>query len=341
MKDSRLDSSNARPGLNSAPALRDCAAPHVPRAVPRTCDDAAPTSRDSRASPTPRVCDSASPRAVASAAPRGTSSRSAAPAFRASFEAAHAFTARWEGGLVDHPDDPGGVTNFGVSLRFLQAQGLAGHVCPLVPDSSPAPASGPALTPDSSPAPASGPALQSLASPTPGPELSASPAPAALPPHAPDCAACEAALSVACVPYPDVDADGDIDAEDIRRLSSELAARILRRAFWDSFPLDAVPPACAFALYDCAVNLGVGRARRLMQEALGVESDGRWGPVTWAAIRACESPERDLAAARKLCLLRREYYEALVRRSPKMIVFLDGWLARVQALLEVLRPGSA
>lgn len=29
-----------------------------------------------------------------------------------------------EGGLVDHPDDPGGITNFGVSLRFLRASGI-------------------------------------------------------------------------------------------------------------------------------------------------------------------------------------------------------------------------
>jgi lysozyme family protein len=27
---------------------------------------------------------------------------------------------RWEGGYVDHPDDPGGATNFGISLRFYQ-----------------------------------------------------------------------------------------------------------------------------------------------------------------------------------------------------------------------------
>lgn len=252
------------------------------------------------------------------------------------FEAAHAFTARWEGGLVDHPNDPGGVTNHGVSLRFLQAHGLAGRLCPLEGGGD----AGISDNPDTpgaripgSPAPGF-PASDVLGSPAPEPRRAPPRAPA------PNCAACEAALSVACVPYPDVDADGDLDAEDIRRLSPELAARIMRRAFWDVFPLDAVPPACAFALYDCAVNLGEGRARRLMQKALGVEPDGRWGPVTWAAIRACEAPERDLATARELCRLRREYYEALARSSQKMRVFLKGWLARVQALLEVLQPGS-
>lgn len=35
------------------------------------------------------------------------------------FEMAHRFTAQWEGGLTDHPADPGGITNHGVSLRWL------------------------------------------------------------------------------------------------------------------------------------------------------------------------------------------------------------------------------
>lgn len=36
------------------------------------------------------------------------------------FDLAHVFTSKWEGGLVDHPSDPGGITNHGVSLRFLK-----------------------------------------------------------------------------------------------------------------------------------------------------------------------------------------------------------------------------
>lgn len=37
------------------------------------------------------------------------------------FEAAHRHVAKWEGGLTDHPSDPGGITNYGISLRFLQS----------------------------------------------------------------------------------------------------------------------------------------------------------------------------------------------------------------------------
>lgn len=36
------------------------------------------------------------------------------------FEAAHAHVAKWEGGYFDHPNDPGGVTMYGVSLMFLK-----------------------------------------------------------------------------------------------------------------------------------------------------------------------------------------------------------------------------
>ncbi|MGE4442723.1 MAG: glycoside hydrolase family 108 protein [Desulfomicrobium sp.] len=39
------------------------------------------------------------------------------------FTEAHAFTKSWEGGLVDHPADPGGITNYGISLRFLRDLG--------------------------------------------------------------------------------------------------------------------------------------------------------------------------------------------------------------------------
>jgi lysozyme family protein len=31
---------------------------------------------------------------------------------------------RWEGGLSDHPSDPGGLTKWGISLRFLRAIGF-------------------------------------------------------------------------------------------------------------------------------------------------------------------------------------------------------------------------
>lgn len=37
-----------------------------------------------------------------------------------SFQDAHEFTAKWEGGLSDHPADRGGLTAYGASISFVQ-----------------------------------------------------------------------------------------------------------------------------------------------------------------------------------------------------------------------------
>ena len=37
------------------------------------------------------------------------------------FEKAHEFTAKWEGGYVNHPSDPGGETNLGVTRKVWEA----------------------------------------------------------------------------------------------------------------------------------------------------------------------------------------------------------------------------
>jgi len=44
----------------------------------------------------------------------------------ATFEEAIPHILKHEGGFVNHPADPGGATNWGISLRFLKTQGLLG-----------------------------------------------------------------------------------------------------------------------------------------------------------------------------------------------------------------------
>ena len=169
------------------------------------------------------------------------------------FEKAHDFVACWEGGYVDNPADPGGATNYGISLRFLRAQGL---------DTG------------------------------------------------------------------DIDGDGDIDAADIRALTPEKAKALMRRNFWDVFPLDNVKPLCAMVIYDTAVNMGVPYAKKMAQQALGVAVDGRWGPLTWGALKLCN--DRKTAAA--MCHIRRARYHELVKGNAALGAFLKGWLRRVDAL---------
>ena len=42
------------------------------------------------------------------------------------FRTALAFTLKFEGGLVDNPDDPGGLTNFGISQRSYPGEDIRG-----------------------------------------------------------------------------------------------------------------------------------------------------------------------------------------------------------------------
>lgn len=170
-----------------------------------------------------------------------------------SFARAQAFVARMEGGFVNHPSDPGGATNHGISLRFLQSQGLA---------------------------------------------------------------------------VGDIDNDGDIDVDDIRALTPETAADILKRNFWDPLKLDNLPDDLALVLYDTAVNMGPGTAKRLAQKALCVEVDGKWGPKTWAAFMRSDSRRTALAVIR----LRHGSYTALVSNNRKLEAFYGGWMRRLYAL---------
>lgn len=45
--------------------------------------------------------------------------------YPANFERAQDFVFRWEGGYCNHPNDPGGATKYGVSLRWLKSLPLA------------------------------------------------------------------------------------------------------------------------------------------------------------------------------------------------------------------------
>lgn len=99
----------------------------------------------------------------------------------------------------------------------------------------------------------------------------------------------------------------------------------------------AIPSRLQAKLFDTAVNTGVGRATRLLQETLngieppaGLKVDGLIGPRTRAAL--CGRSEEAVLQA----YARRQaaFYQGLAGRNPGQAKFLQGWLRRAAWLPE-------
>ncbi|HEY7901322.1 MAG TPA: hypothetical protein VIC25_09070, partial [Caulobacteraceae bacterium] len=81
-----------------------------------------------------------------------------------------------------------------------------------------------------------------------------------------------------------------------------------------------LPSGVDLMVFDAAVNSGVAAGIRLLQTAVGVPSDGLFGPVTKAAAQA-KAPADTINAFHDA---HAAFYESL----PTFGVFGRGWLAR-------------
>lgn len=75
-----------------------------------------------------------------------------------------------------------------------------------------------------------------------------------------------------------------VSKAEVRALTWEEAASIYRANYWHPMRCDELPAGLDLAVYDCAVNQGLGRATRFLQQAAGARVDGVMGPVTVAAV---------------------------------------------------------
>jgi lysozyme family protein len=70
---------------------------------------------------------------------------------------------------------------------------------------------------------------------------------------------------------------------DMRALPRDKAKEIYRTKYWAPVRADDLPSALRFDVFDSAVNSGPAQAIEWLQEAVGVEPDGKIGPMTLAA----------------------------------------------------------
>jgi len=111
---------------------------------------------------------------------------------------------------------------------------------------------------------------------------------------------------------------------DMRALTPEMVGHLYKTRYWNAVRGDDLPSGVDLCVFDAAVNAGVGRASKFLQQAVGVNVDGQIGPMTLAAITA--KPADEVVA--KFCDLREAHYKSL----PTFATFGKGWMRRLASV---------
>ena len=113
----------------------------------------------------------------------------------------------------------------------------------------------------------------------------------------------------------------EVTEQDMRDLTVETVKPFYRQNYWDRVRGDDLPPGVDYAVFDFAVNSGVARASRMLQECVGATKDGSIGPKTVEAVKTHDAAK----LAQELCDKRLEFLQGL----PHFQTFARGWTRRV------------
>ncbi len=118
-------------------------------------------------------------------------------------------------------------------------------------------------------------------------------------------------------------------ARKVDHITMDEVKAIYRRDYWDACKCDEMPWVFAYPTFDAAVNSGPSRARKWLQQGLGVTADGIIGPATLAAAKAAP-----MSKALDVVKARGDFVADLVKGNTSQAVFLKGWMRR---LFDVVR----
>ena len=117
-----------------------------------------------------------------------------------------------------------------------------------------------------------------------------------------------------------------VDEKQMRALTPDDVAPLYKRKYWDACRADELVSGLDYAVFDCAVNSGVGRAVKLLQGCVGVAVDGGIGPTTMAAVNQAVPT----SLIEDFCEARLNFLRALNTWS----TFGKGWERRVNEVKE-------
>jgi len=112
-----------------------------------------------------------------------------------------------------------------------------------------------------------------------------------------------------------------VTVDDMKALTKEEVKPLYKKRYWDAVYGDALPSGLDYCIFDCAINSGVGRAAKFIQELVGVPADGAIGNNTISAITQI----KPVTLINEFCDKRQGFLESL-KTFP---TFGKGWTKRV------------
>ena len=112
-----------------------------------------------------------------------------------------------------------------------------------------------------------------------------------------------------------------ITKSDVKNLSKDEAKAIYKENYWDPLRASELPKGVALVVFDAGVNSGISRSSRWLQKVLGVEADGRIGPITLKAANEADP----VKLVNDLC----DHRIGWLRRLRTWKTFGKGWSRRV------------
>ena len=119
-----------------------------------------------------------------------------------------------------------------------------------------------------------------------------------------------------------------LSEKSIKNITMDEVVKIYYNNFWLPSKCDQIGGYTSIALFDTTVNSGLNRASKILQQSVGVATDGVIGSNTLKTILSYD----DVELANKYLANRKKFYDNIVKQNPTQKVFYKGWIRRLNFL---------